>query len=460
MALPPPSVEVIDVDALPDCPDVQAKEAVKQEEVVVKKEPGISFSPFVTFTNTKNDPIILDDEGEPLPSVELSGRSLTANSADDPINLDAEEAPSTMELDGFSVTARPVDPVVVKNDIQSPPKTELGGSSLTARPRMNLGVYKETLRSIQQQLARTRTFNGDQAESSTAPAGMDVDMDDAPADAADLFDQEGSDDEERLKFIEARKLFEKKKEAGQATNEDDIRFERLRRQEQVRLRKRREDRRSIISEDPDNLLFVQQDEEVGELANSFYDDNINDELQDEAMEEEDGPEYVDHEETLCSTKAKKKAELATAKSNDSKKRDPKSQKAPVQDMNARVRKSGPAKREKKGRKQKQPAQPKLADIGSLLTGNLLRDHASNQGKSSLPQLTSTCREDALKNLIASLPEEERKAARSDKKYLDEAIRAFKQRTLRVSKETAGDVPAFLKLKGLRCDLKPHQVMGK
>jgi hypothetical protein len=460
MALPPPGVEVIDVDALPDCPDVQAEETVKQEEVAVKKEPGFSYSPFATFTNTKDDPIILDDEDEPLPSVDLGGRSLIANSTDDPINLDAEEAPSTMELDGSLVTARPVDPVVVESENQSPPRTEFGGSSLTARPRMNLGVYKETLRSIQQQWARTRTFNGDEAESSTAPAGVDVDMDDAPADTANLFDEEGSDDEDRLKFIEARTFYEQKKEAGQATNEDDIRFERLRRQEQIRLRKRREDRRSMISEDHDNFLFVQQDEEVGQPANPFHDDNINDGLQDEAMEEDDDPEHVDHEETLCSTKAKKRAERATAKSNDSKKRDPKSQKASVQDKDARVRKSGPAKGEKQGRKRKQPAQPKLADIGSLLTGNLLRDHASNQGKSSLPRLTATNRQDALKNLIASLPEEERKAAKSDKKYLDEAIRAFKQRTIRVSKETESDVPAFLKLKGLRCDLKPHQVMGK
>lgn len=454
-----PSVEFIDVDALPDRPDVQVEETVKNEEVAVKQEPGL------TFTNTVDDPIILDDEDEPPPSVDMSGNSLMANRADTLIISNTQEEgpssaePSSAEPDDPPAIASPDDPIVLDCEDEQLPRMELGGSSLTARPRVNLGSYKEGLRSIQQHWARAKTFNHGQAESSAALDAMDTDIGYNPADAPDLSDPESSDDEERLQFIEARNLYEEMKNTGQATAEDDIRFVRLRRQEQIRLRKRKEDRVPLVRGELEDSLFVQQDEEVGQSTNAFLGDDFNDEFQDDRMEEYD-QENVDHEETLCSAKAKRKAQHSTAKSNDKKKREPKSQKPPVQDKNARVRKSGPAKGETKRRKQKQPAKPKLTDIGSLLTGNILHDHASNQGKTALPQLTSNRRNEALNNLIASLPEEERKAAKSDKKYLDEACKVFKRGTLRVSKESEGDVPTFLKLKGLRCDLKPHQVMGK
>jgi len=115
------------------------------------------------------------------------------------------------------------------------------------------------------------------------------------------------------------------------------------------------------------------------------------------------------------------------------------------------------KRGRKPKKQPEPKPPKYAgpsntDIGSLLTGNLIQDAQANRALPALPAMTDTCKETALKNLIASLPPEVQEIAKVDKRAFISATRNFHPRSIKI-KEDGGQ------LRGLKCTLRPHQILG-
>lgn len=87
--------------------------------------------------------------------------------------------------------------------------------------------------------------------------------------------------------------------------------------------------------------------------------------------------------------------------------------------------------------------------------NVFRDTEANAGLEDQPTFDSTTRKaDALKQLIASVPQENRKIAAADKRFLDEACKAF-QGTGVVKAAPDGN---WL-VKGMKSTLKHYQVLG-
>lgn len=214
----------------------------------------------------------------------------------------------------------------------------------------------------------------------------------------------------------------KRNEGRQLALEEEILYERLKKQEAVR-RRRRQQRAA------DDSLFVadvgSDRAEQWNTDSELFNDNVT--------------ELFDNTETITSNDMKGKP-----KSNQERiKRPTASSKHPIQDKTARVAKS--ASKRKRGVRTPLQLQP---DLASLFVANVFEDQQS--GRAPLPQLTGTRREQALKALVSSLPETERKSAQRDKKLLNEACKRFRKGTLRV-------VEDGFQLSGLAATLKPHQV---
>ncbi|OCL08694.1 hypothetical protein AOQ84DRAFT_35896 [Glonium stellatum] len=110
---------------------------------------------------------------------------------------------------------------------------------------------------------------------------------------------------------------------------------------------------------------------------------------------------------------------------------------------------------KKGRgKAKGPQGPSLTDVGSLFTSNVFRDAAGHENGLDQPTFDKTTKADALKQLIASVPEEFQKTARKDKAALLAATRDFSGQ---------GSVKADGKggwlVKGMKSSLNHYQLLG-
>lgn len=115
------------------------------------------------------------------------------------------------------------------------------------------------------------------------------------------------------------------------------------------------------------------------------------------------------------------------------------------------------KRGRKPKNQSKPKPPKYAgpsnaDVGSLLTGDLIQDAQANRGLPSLPTMTSTRRGKALAQLIASLPLEVQDIAKVDRRAFISASKDFRNGTIKIAEEGS-------RINGLHCTLRPHQVLG-
>ncbi|KAK4986398.1 hypothetical protein LTR66_007878 [Elasticomyces elasticus] len=113
---------------------------------------------------------------------------------------------------------------------------------------------------------------------------------------------------------------------------------------------------------------------------------------------------------------------------------------------------------KKSKRSGKPGSPNLVNYNSLLGSDVIRDAASNAKKADPATFRlTTRRKDALKELFASVttkdPEVNRDAG-ADKRLLDDSIRNF---TGLRSVKTAAD--GCWKVDGMRCLLKPYQVIG-
>jgi hypothetical protein len=163
--------------------------------------------------------------------------------------------------------------------------------------------------------------------------------------------------------VKAKKEYQAMERAGTLTDVDEIRFERLKRQERIRVRKQIENRiaEKKLARAADDSLFIPQDDDLQALDESDDDEPMDDADTDGGSVEESGEKT----ETLLSAKEKKKAKV---KSNEKKRREPRT--SIVQGENARVHKTKqPASRGKNSTKQKTTYNQ--ADIASLLTGNLV-----------------------------------------------------------------------------------------
>lgn len=133
----------------------------------------------------------------------------------------------------------------------------------------------------------------------------------------------------------------------------------------------------------------------------------------------------------------------------------------VKDKKAKVTKRTAANGKGKGKGKGGPGGPKnkepsMLDYGSLFTGDVIRAAQANQGRAQLPAMTSARRNDALKALVASVPQEHRKMAQVDRNYLDSACKDFAGR-MSVRAHPGNDGWEVL---GMTCILKHHQLLGR
>lgn len=137
------------------------------------------------------------------------------------------------------------------------------------------------------------------------------------------------------------------------------------------MKKQKEDRRAErLAKTAADSLFIPEDDEESQAPNDLDAEELGDEFPDD-VDPEDLQENMKGwpEQTFLAESKKKnkaKAEQAKAKSNEKRKREPKL--ATIQAPNARVHKQGGKGSKGKG-KQRQGYQQ--ADVGSLMTGNLV-----------------------------------------------------------------------------------------
>ncbi|KXT07965.1 hypothetical protein AC579_8596 [Pseudocercospora musae] len=98
----------------------------------------------------------------------------------------------------------------------------------------------------------------------------------------------------------------------------------------------------------------------------------------------------------------------------------------------------------------------MANLTSIYGTNVFKDTLQNAGKPDQPTFDKRRKDDALKQLIASVPSENRKIASADKKYLLHSTKAFTgQGACFPSQDGSGN----WHLRGLKSTLKHYQVLG-
>ncbi|KAM3424545.1 hypothetical protein BST61_g6541 [Cercospora zeina] len=103
----------------------------------------------------------------------------------------------------------------------------------------------------------------------------------------------------------------------------------------------------------------------------------------------------------------------------------------------------------------QKKQANLTNVKSMFGTNVFKDTEKNANLHNQPNFSGTKRKaDALKQLIASVPQENRKIAAADKRFLDEACKSFNG-TGAVKASPDGN---WL-VKGMKSTLKHYQVLG-
>lgn len=132
--------------------------------------------------------------------------------------------------------------------------------------------------------------------------------------------------------------------------------------------------------------------------------------------------------------------------------------------NGKTSKAPAAKRKARVAKPKKPTQKEIArerradnlfNKHNLLGGDLFHDVHSNVARSSGPTFTATKKQDALKQLVASIPSEQQHLAKIDKDQLKDALRWFTP-----AKSVQPDaVKDGWKMVGMKSTLSHYQMLG-
>ena len=99
--------------------------------------------------------------------------------------------------------------------------------------------------------------------------------------------------------------------------------------------------------------------------------------------------------------------------------------------------------------------PQMANVDSLMRNDIIGDARANRDRDSQAIFSASNRKAALAELIASVPEDQRKPHGATKKALDEACRKFTSGGSRSVKPDGGK----WRLKGMRNSLMHHQLLG-
>jgi hypothetical protein len=360
--------------------------------------------------------------------------------------FNAGEEPETIDIsdDEEEVVAQPLGSPFHEQPQQEEPKTteaiNLGPSLLLSKPKPANPDLQESLR-LQVQEARRKTaqrLRQKPIQRTPDPVGRSemfvTDSYPGTPNAADVFKTLQRD-------VEA------KRRNGTLTWQEDIQFERAQAAEEARVLKERLDKAYDASEhspsDDDDPLMSP---EVASLPD--VDDDLG-----EPKKRGGRKRKAD-----SASQAQPKKRRAPNKSTEDilvvarRKEEAKAKAKSAAGKTKTKEKSAPTKQ---GRKKK-PTAPDLLNTNSMLGSNVFNDTARIRDLPNQPTYEFDKHKDkALRSLIASVPEEYRPVAKTDSRFLEDAMRDF---TGRGAVKPADD--GNWSVKGMRVTLKHYQILGK
>ncbi|MCJ1445310.1 MAG: hypothetical protein MMC23_005815 [Stictis urceolatum] len=251
----------------------------------------------------------------------------------------------------------------------------------------------------------------------------------SPQDFSWMDEIEETDDETaKQSFLEKKKAYKAKKKSGKATVTDEADFIKVKQDEERRLEKQKQ-----------TALFV-SDSEYSDLDGAIMPAD---------------PIARDLLQEVCDGMAKASSDARNARQADIAL---KSQRVPVPKRKpGRLKKvtdaSMPkAKKQKRSYNKRNPADN--VNFATMFGRDTLGAAALNEGQGQQPGFTDRRKDKALAQLLASIPEEDRKAAGSDKKELLKASKKFHGNGSIKSDGKGGWL-----LKGMTSSLQHHQLLG-
>lgn len=257
-------------------------------------------------------------------------------------------------------------------------------------------------------------------------------------------------------FEQARAEYEGKKANGTSTMEDDIIFMRLQNEEDARKKQAAADALyeaegdmdidedfGAPQDDPEDSLFVPRSTSRRRKRTGAWPGQEDDD-EDDILEVGEGPSSApadrydegSSEEVEGKRKKRKQSKSTTRK---------------------RAKKGEGSRKGKKNARAQSPQAEASTNgaraLDSLMHSNVFRDAAVNQNVPALPEITDTRKTEALKKLIASVPQSQRKKALTDRNELIKASQKFSRRGARPN--GAGG----WKITGMVSSLQNHQLIG-
>ncbi|KAK4619062.1 DNA repair protein RAD5 [Fulvia fulva] len=459
----------------------------------------------------------MDGEGPPQPSIEgVQGEhDIVTGQADAPHA--SEQAPEITSLEDSAAprTQPPVDETAIDSTFQpdeemnyalhssigfdepsnapisSPEPTPLVKSASDGAPRA-LDFGNSVLRkppSKDQAAARQREMLEKFKEKKARDSSDELmDAFDRLDDFESLRDAPPADrrkrDREEDAFKKLRQTFERKKRAGTLSIEEEIEYMKIESRERARQLKAKADEEyerdpTPALDDQSEALFVNSDEREDD-ARAIFSDNEGEEEPAAKRTRKKGKRVAESDlESEVSrqpeTRPRKKAKTTGGAKKPRKtagheyteddldrimtesqlSQRPSSSKKGAGARNGAGARGGASAQGGKGKAPaKRKGGPQMTNIGSILGTDVFEDVAQTADLRNQPTFGGTTRRgDALKQMLASLPEEDLQESRSDKKALDQAIKEFTGRPVTPAPDGNWNV------KGMKTSLKHYQVLG-
>ena len=284
-------------------------------------------------------------------------------------------------------------------------------------------------------------------------------------DDMDVDDDQDAEEDGR-QFQEAKKDYYRKKRANKLSIQDEIEFMRLETNETARLRKADADRafdeaRSSEEHDDDNNLFVRADSGAPKYTELYSDDNGDESDESPKKRRKARPDNSERpnkrgrakvlgqdytEDDVQDVIDNARGGKGKGKSKAKTKAQPKSKAQPKKAVPKKTRRG----------KGKEP-DTQMTNLNNLFGQDVFTAHAATSHLPSQPTFGDTGRrEEALKQLIAAVPEERTDVARADMRFLRAALKDF---TGVGSVQPSANGDGNWLVKGMRTTLKHFQVLG-
>lgn len=263
-------------------------------------------------------------------------------------------------------------------------------------------------------------------------------------DAGDNEDEDSDSDAAAAAFQSKKEYFEQKELLGNFSFEDDIELRRLQKAEACRRRKSQDQKANDLEEileqvNIENGLFVPEVEHETFKRPAAY--STNDPTYHESSDSDSEDRFPKPKRAKKSNEAQKMAKPKGGKKGNK----------------STIKPKPKPKKKKKTRAQiaQEQQENNLANINTLGGISVFHAAKTNHARADQPKLESARKHESFKDLIASIPEEERPLARTHKNQLDAAVKNFSgKRSVRTD-----PVSGLWELKGLTSRLEHYQVLG-